>query len=131
MASAHPDNVEAFVPRVRLPRGRRMRSAFRAGETTYYPYLDEVIWIAAKRNYSQVNAKGSSFTVREILASLERRLAPHGFMRVQRSTIINLEHVTEIRRERRGRYAIVISDGTTIIVPAAMKEQLEQLLTSD
>jgi two-component system LytT family response regulator len=131
MGSATPSNVEVFTPRVRLPKSRRMRCAFRSGESTFYPYLDEVIWIQARRNYSQVNTKGSQFTVREILASLERRLAQHGFLRVQRSSIINLEHVVEIRRERRGRYAVVLSDGSTVIVPVAVKDRLEELLAGE
>jgi two-component system, LytTR family, response regulator len=131
MPIATPNNVEAFIPRVRLSPSRRIRCAFRSGESTFYPYLDEVIWIQARRNYSQVNGRGSSFTVREILASLERRLAQYGFVRVQRSSIINLEHVVEIRRQRRGHYAIVLSDGSSVTVPTSVKDRLEQLLGGD
>jgi two-component system, LytTR family, response regulator len=124
-------NVEAFPPRVHTRRSepRRMRVGFRSGESTFYPFLDEVIWIQARRNYSQVNLRGASFTVREILASLERRLAPYGFFRVQRSSIINLDHVVEIRRERRGHYTVVLSDGSSVTAPAAVKDRIEQLLT--
>ncbi|MGZ8829729.1 MAG: LytR/AlgR family response regulator transcription factor [Thermoanaerobaculia bacterium] len=125
------DNVEAFAPRVRAgrPQAQRVRVAFRSGESTFYPFLDEVIWIQARRNYSQVNLRGASFTVREILASLERRLAQYGFFRVQRSAIINLDHVVEIRRERRGHYAVLLSDGSSVAAPTAVKDRIEQLLT--
>jgi DNA-binding LytR/AlgR family response regulator len=125
------DNVETFPPRVRMMEPRRIRCAFRAGESTFYPYIDEVIRIQARRNYSEVFVTAGSFTVREVLVSLERRLAQFGFFRVQRSSIINLGHVVEIRRERRGRYAVVLSDGSAVIVPPAVKERLEQLLAVD
>ena len=122
------DNVETFAPRVRMMQPRRMRCAFRAGESTFYPYIDEVVRIQARRNYSEVFVTAGSFTVREVLVSLERRLAQFGFFRVQRSSIINLGHVVEIRREGRGRYAIVLSDGSSILVPPAVRDRVEQLL---
>lgn len=122
-------NVEELVPRVRMREPRRLRCAFRTGDSTLYPHVDEVIWIEARRNYSQVFVTGRTFTVREVLASIERRLAQFGFLRVQRSSLINLEHVVEIRRERRGRYAIVMSDGSSVMVPVAVKERIEQLLS--
>ncbi len=122
------DNVETFAPRVRMMHSRRVRCAFRAGESTFYPYIDEVVRIQARRNYSEVFVTAGSFTVREVLVSLERRLAQFGFFRVQRSSIINLGHVIEIRREGRGRYAIVLSDGSSVIVPPAVRERVEHLL---
>ena len=112
-----------------MPEPRRKRCAFRTGDSILYPHVDEVIWIQARRNYSQVFVTGRTFTVREVLASLERRLAQFGFFRVQRSSLINLEHVVEIRRERRGRYAIVMSDGANVMVPASVKDRVEQMLS--
>ena len=123
------DNVATFAPRVRLPETRRVRCAFRSGDTTFFPRLEDVIWIQARRNYSEVFMTTGNFTVREVLVSLERRLAQHGFLRVQRSTIVNLEHVVEIRRVGRGRYAVVLSNGSTVDVPAAVKDKIEQLLS--
>lgn len=125
------DNVEEFAPRIEPAVTRRPRCAFRSGESTFYPYVDEVIWIQARRNYSEVFLTNRSFTVREVLASLERRLARFGFIRVQRSSILNLDHVVEIRRERRGRYGVVLSSGATIDVPAAFKERIEEMLAAD
>lgn len=122
------DNVETFAPRVRMMEPRRVRCAFRAGDSTFYPYIDEVIRVQARRNYSQIFVTSGSFTVREVLVSLERRLAQFGFFRVQRSSIINLGHVVEIRRERRGRYAVVLSDGSSVVVPPAVRERIEQLM---
>ena len=126
------DNVAAFTPRVRetVTPSRGVRCAFRSGDSTFYPRLDEVIWIQARRNYSHIYLGGSSFTVRELLSSLEHRLEQHGFFRIQRSTIINLEHVVEIRRERKGRYAVILTDGSSIVVPGAVKDLIEYRLVN-
>ena len=126
------DNVTAFAPRVHEEPGpsRRVRCAFRSGDSTFYPHLDEVIWIQARRNYSHIYMCGTSFTVRELLSSVEQRLERYGFFRVQRSAIINLDHVVEIRRERRARYAVVLSDGTSIVVTPATKDRIESLLAA-
>ena len=122
------DNVATFTPHRAEPveQQPRVRCAFRSGDSTYYPRLSDVIWIQARRNYSHVYLCGSNFTVRELLSSIERRL--DRFFRIQRSTVINLEHVTEIRRERRGRYSVILSDGSAIDVPFAVKERIESLL---
>jgi two-component system LytT family response regulator len=125
-------NVTAFTPRLREDPSppRRTRIAFRSGESTFYPHLDEVIWIQARRNYSHIYMAATSFTVRELLSSVEQRLERHGFFRVQRSAIINLEHVVEIRRERRARYAVILTDGTSVIVSPGTKERIESLLAA-
>jgi two-component system, LytTR family, response regulator len=124
-------NVQEFVPRVQLPESRRLRASFRAGDRTFYPRIDEVIRIEARRNYSEVFLVQGSFMVREVLVSIERRLARWGFFRIRRSAIVNLDHVVEIRRERRGRYAVVLTDGSSVTVPAAVKDRIETLLAVD
>lgn len=127
------DNVAEFTPHRRetaIPPARA-RCAFRSGESTFYPHLSEVIWIQARRNYSHIYLSGADFTVRELLSSLQQRLQQHGFFRIQRSTIINLEHVVEIRRESRGRYAVILTGGSSIVVPYAVKERLESLLGAE
>ena len=127
------DNVATFTPHRAEPvqQQPRVRCAFRSGDSTYYPRVSDVIWVQARRNYSHVYLCGSNFTVRELLSSIERRLEQHGFFRIQRSTIINLDHVTEIRRERRGRYSVILSDGSAVGVPFAVKERIESLLAAD
>lgn len=113
----------------REPEGeRKRRVAFRSGDRTFFPRLDEVVWIQARRNYSEIRTSGGSFLVREVLASVERRLAAHGFVRVQRSWIVNVDHVVEIRRARRGRHAVVLTDGTEVEVTPAIRDLLEALL---
>jgi len=124
-------NIDSFARRVRMPEPRRKRCSFSMDDSVLYQYVDDVIWIQARTqgsNYSVVFATRRTFTVSEGLAALEARLAQFGFFRVQRSSLINLEHVVEIRRERRGRYAIVMSDGATVIVQPSVKEQVEKML---
>ena len=128
-----PPGGELLVTAVReTPSLRaRVRCAFRSGESTFYPHLDEVIWIQARRNYSQIFMCGCSFTVRELLSSIEKRLEPYGFFRVQRSAIINLAHVVEIRREGRGRHAVVLADRTFVVVSTEVRDRIESLLLAN
>jgi two-component system LytT family response regulator len=63
--------------------------------------------------------------VRISLAALEARLDPARFFRIHRSTIVNLDHVIELRHVSHGDYAVLLRDGTTLKGSRARREELE------
>jgi two-component system, LytTR family, response regulator len=50
------------------------------------------------------------------LAEMEVLLAPHGFVRIHRGAMVNLERVKELYAEGSGRYRLMLVDGTELVV---------------
>ena len=66
--------------------------------------------------------------VRQTLTSLERRLASHGFVRIHRSAIVNVEKIKELEPWFHGEYVVVLKDGTKLTSSAAHSGALHKLI---
>ena len=76
-------------------------SVERGGKRAFIPVSD-IVYIEAKADYSSVITCAGSYLVNESISSLERRLAPQGFMRVHRSFLVNLDDVHDVEVSRSG-----------------------------
>lgn len=88
----------------------------RVGRRSVLVGVDEVDWIEADRYYATLHVRGEMHLVRETMASLEARLDPASFVRVHRSTIVNLRAVRELRRNPAGPLEVVLRDGARVEV---------------
>ena len=78
-------------------------------------------------NYAKIHARGERYEIRETLQSLEKKLDPERFVRVHRSTIVNLDYVREIQTWFRGGHQIVMKDGTQVRLSRYQVEAVERL----
>jgi two-component system LytT family response regulator len=85
-------------------------------------------WIEAADYYARLHVGARAHLVRETMASLEDRLDPACFVRVNRSAIVNLERVRELRPHGRGAHVVVLADGTRVKLTRERKERLESAL---
>ena len=93
----------AMASRDPSPRSERVMrlSVERAGKRAFIPVTD-IVYIEAKADYSSVVTAAGSYLVNESISSLERRLAPQGFLRVHRSYLVNLDDVHDVEVSRSG-----------------------------
>jgi two-component system LytT family response regulator len=59
---------------------------------------------------------------------MESKLDSDRFVRVHRSSIVNLERVRELRQLFNGDYSVVLQDGTELKLSRSRREHLETLL---
>lgn len=59
--------------------------------------LNEIIWIEANGSYCQIHTtRKRTFTLSYPLARIEERLPPNQFVRIQRSFLVNINHVKKL-----------------------------------
>ena len=104
------------APAVSLARGapQELRFLVRSRDRLVLVRADSIDWIEAAGNYVRLRLGTERYLVRESISALERRLDAATFVRVHRSTIVNLDRVKELRIERRGSYVLVLRDGTQL-----------------
>ena len=83
--------------------------------------------IDAMGNYAKLHSRGDRYDIRETLQSLEKKLDPQTFIRVHRSTIINMDFVREVQTWFRGGHQIVMKDGTQVRLSRYQTEAVEKL----
>ena len=77
-------------------------------------HVDSVDWISSAQNYVEVHAGASVHLVRETIADLAARLDPARFVRIHRSTIVQLDRIREIVPNAHGDFDVVLRDGTVL-----------------
>lgn len=75
-----------------------------------------VDWIEAARDYVVLHTGGKKHLVRGTMTGLEERLDPTRFLRIHRSTIVNLERVRQLHVDDHGTYAVVLGTGDRLRV---------------
>ncbi|MBE1162769.1 LytR/AlgR family response regulator transcription factor [Dyella acidiphila] len=75
---------------------------------------DRVSRIESSRNYLDVHAEGHSYRLRGTLESMQSRLNPVRFARVNRSTLIRLDAIREVQPWPEGEYRLLLDDGARI-----------------
>jgi two-component system LytT family response regulator len=58
------------------------------------------------------------------MSELEERLDPAQFVRIHRSTIVNVDRVTEIQPEYHGEFQVVLQDGTRLRLSRRYRDRL-------
>jgi two-component system, LytTR family, response regulator len=74
----------------------------------------EVLWIEAVRDYARVHARSGEYLLRTTMGGLERRLDPARFVRIHRSTIVNVAYVSELHGADVGDGEVVLQTGTRV-----------------
>ena len=89
---------------------------------------DEIDYITAEDYYVKLHVGRKNHLLRETMNEMESRLDPEKFVRLHRSSIVNLERVRELQQLFNGDYAVVLHDGTELKLSRTRREHLEQLL---
>jgi two-component system, LytTR family, response regulator len=84
-------------------------------------------WLQACDDFVIVHAGGREFRVNLTLSDLEQRLDPRVFVRVHRSHVVNLDHVTSWRPYDGSRLQITLRTGRTIMASRQRSRVLREL----
>ncbi|MBM3835338.1 MAG: response regulator transcription factor [Verrucomicrobia bacterium] len=90
--------------------------------------LDDIDWIEAADNYVSLHVGKECHLHRETMSSLEERLAPDKFLRISRSTIVNVERIKELQPMFHGDYVVILRNGTRLSLSRNYRDKLNQLL---
>lgn len=94
----------------------------------YFLKADEIDWIEAEGDYMKFHAGGRSHLMRETMARLEARLDPKRFIRIHRSTIVNIDRLRKLSPSFAGEYSVVLQDGTKLRLSRGYHDRIASLL---
>jgi two-component system LytT family response regulator len=88
----------------------------------------EIDWVEAEGDYVSVHVGGKSWLLRETIVAAEARLSLSGFVRIHRSTLVNIYRVKELLPLSKGEFTVVLFDGTELKLSRNHRFALERLL---
>jgi two-component system, LytTR family, response regulator len=89
---------------------------------------EEIDWIEAAGNYLRLHVGKDTHLLRETMSKLEARLNPRQFLRIHRSTIVNLDRIRELEPTFHGDYAVLLRNGTELTLSRGYRDKLQGLL---
>jgi two-component system, LytTR family, response regulator len=89
--------------------------------------VEDIHWIEAAGNYARLHLSGRNHEIRETLTSLEGKLDPKCFVRIHRSTIVNVQRVREVHPWFHGYHLILLQGGQKLRMSRYQREIAERL----
>lgn len=87
----------------------------------------EIDWIEAEGNYAKLHVGGEAHLLRETMSRLEAKLDPEKYLRIHRSTIVNVERIRELQPLFSGDCAVILRDGTRLTLSRSHRDKLMHL----
>ena len=103
------------------------RFPVRVGSRIQVVLTDDIEWIAAAGDYAELHSRGRCHLLRETMNALEARLDPAQFLRIHRSTIVNIERIQEFQPLFHGDYAVLLRDGTQLTLSRTYRQRLAEV----
>jgi len=85
-----------------------------AGDRALFVDAARIDWIEAARNYVRLHVGNNVYEIRGTIERLHGKLDPSKFLRVNRSHIVNLDSVKELRPWFHGEFKVLLKDGTEL-----------------
>jgi two-component system LytT family response regulator len=105
------------------------RLIFKQNGRVIFLRTETIDWIEADGNYVRVQAGNDSHYFRETLSGLEAQLPADKFMRISRSSIVNLDRIKELQPLFYGDYVVILQNGSRLNMSRTFRERLEAMLS--
>jgi two-component system LytT family response regulator len=99
-----------------------------SGGRIVFVAVEEIDWIGAEDNYARLHVGRRVYEVRETLQALMEKLDPQEFIRIHRSTIVNVRRIREVQPWFQGSHIIVLQSGEELRMSRYQKEAVDRLL---
>ncbi len=90
--------------------------------------IDEIDFIEAQGNYLGLDMGGATHLIRMRLHYLEAKLDPKKFVRIHRSTIVNIDSVKEMHPLFNGDQTVIMKSGKKLTMTRNYRDKLKSLL---
>jgi two-component system LytT family response regulator len=88
----------------------------------------EIDWVEAAGVYVELHVGKKVYLHRASIMELETRLGSARFVRIHRSTLVNLDRVRELSPRTHGEFSVMLVDGTELKLSRGYRHRLEELL---
>jgi two-component system LytT family response regulator len=111
-----------------LPPSWSRRMVFREGPAMVFLRDEEINWVQADGDFMRFHTPAKQHEARMTLDEVERRLDPARFIRIHRSTLVNLDRVEKFCFQVVNQPAAVMHDGTRLKVGFKYRRLVRRLL---
>jgi len=110
------------------PIERRDRLVIKSSGRIYFIRTRDIDWCEASGNYVRLHVGTQTHLVRGTMAHIESQLDQAQFVRIHRSTIVNVDRIQELHSSFGGEYVVLLHDKTRLTLSRGYREGLQNKL---
>jgi len=122
------ERLVALLEGLSLRRKPADRIAIKTGGHVVFVRTQNIDWVEAADNYVCLHCGAETHPMRETMNALEAKLDRGRFIRIHRSTIVNMDRIKELQPWFRGDYLVVLHDGTQLTLSRTYHDRLKDTL---
>lgn len=105
--------------------GHRNRIMVKSGGRIHFIRTSDIDWCDAAGNYVRMHVGQQEYLVRETMNHLESQLDTQQFVRIHRSTIVNLDRIQEMQPSFSGEFLVRLRDGTRLTLSRGYRDAVQ------
>ena len=102
--------------------------AIKLGNKVSFLKMKEIKYIIASGYYAEIYTNDKKHLLRESLTNLTKRLDPNQFIRIHRSTIINIDFISELIHTNFGEVDLKTTDNRLFRISRSYKKEFQELM---
>ena len=127
-ASSRSRPLAEVLDRLAAPGSERI--AVKSGDRVLYLRVSDIDWVEASDDLVKLHVGKTVHDHRATMAQIEQRLPASRFMRIHRSTIVNVERIREFQPWFQGDWILVLADGTRLQSGKSYRKRIRELMDS-
>ncbi len=120
--------LNSLLRQLKGPKKQAERFVVKSGGRVFFLKNDEIDWIEAAGNYVRLHVGTETHLLRETMNAIQKKLDPALFIRIHRSTFVNIEKIKELQPWFHGEYVVIMRDGTQLTMSRSYRSNLPDLL---
>ncbi|TMN34498.1 LytTR family DNA-binding domain-containing protein [Pseudoalteromonas sp. S2755] len=92
--------------------------------------VEDLAWVGGAGNYVELHMinRQRSILHRDTMSSMEKSLKTFGFSRIHKSSLVNLNAISELKTRDNGDYDVILENGDSLHLSRRYKQNLSALL---
>jgi two-component system LytT family response regulator len=104
------------------------RVVIKSGGRIYFLKVEEIDWVKSAGDYLSLHAGSQLHLIRETMGNFYTKLDPRKFIRIHRSTIVNIERIKDIQPLFKGEYIVTLTNGKRLTASRGYRHEIQMLL---
>lgn len=122
-------NLQQMIQSQSRPQSQTLeRLAVKQGGKIKLISVNQIAYIKASGTYTEVFENERKHVTNYSIGDLEQKLDSHQFIRIHRSTIVNIAHIAELEPYFNGEYIIHMKDGAQHKLSRSYRDQIDKIL---
>ncbi len=121
------ERLNSLIADIRGEKKYLDRLVVKAVGRVFFLKTDEIDWIEAAGNYVKLHVGREAHMIRETMNGIEAKLDPAKFLRIHRSTVVNIDRIKELHPMFSGDYAVILRNGTELALSRNYRERFTEL----